>query len=300
MIALVTGQPGSGKSFYCMRELVQAFHARKFVATNVEVDPRFNWVVANDNALRWAIPGRRAKVAGQLADRLYVSDNLSDLMRLRMPGRGEGRGLMILDEAHMWLNSRMWQADDRTEIVRFFTQHRKLGWDILLVSQFIDAIDKQVKALAEYHIQLRNLKRAKVWGIPVMPINMFLAVWTWNGIMSKNIAKRQAYPLKKKYARLYDTMALSHGLDEDGGDGRPPLWFPGHGPDGRRTDAHGNAGAPDKGTRGAGRDRHSPAGPALDPPGGWDAVCLDPVTGQLVPFRNGRDGNAATVGRPYS
>ncbi|MFN8131542.1 MAG: zonular occludens toxin domain-containing protein [Solirubrobacteraceae bacterium] len=59
-----------------------------------------------------------------------MSHDLQELFRVRMPGRREGRGVMVLDEAHNWMNSRLWKDTDRLELVRFFSQHRKLGWDV--------------------------------------------------------------------------------------------------------------------------------------------------------------------------
>lgn len=215
MIALVTGQPGSGKSYYAVREIWQALEAGRYVATNVEMTSDWAAKMARGNAARRCIPGRVARIERSYRERLYMTHDLDELFRLRLPGTGEARGLCVLDEAHNWLNARSWRDDDRGPAVRWFTQHRKLGWDVLLITQTAETIDRQVRSLFEYHVHLRNLRRMKVLGLPVVPFTMFMAIWQWHGVQSKSIAKRQAYRLNKTIARTYDTLATSHGLEDD-------------------------------------------------------------------------------------
>jgi hypothetical protein len=227
VIALVVGAPGAGKSYYCVSEILDALEAGKYVATNVELMPGWALAMAKSNFLRRLVPGRVRKTAADYERRLHVTHDLDELFRLRLQPCGscggckrgarcskEGRGRMILDEAHNWMNSRNWRDGDRDVIVRFFTQHRKLGWDVYLISQDENNLDRQVRTLYEYLVKLRNLRRYKVLGIPIVPFNFFLAIWTWND-RSGSIVKRQGRRLRRKIARLYDTMATSHGLDDD-------------------------------------------------------------------------------------
>jgi hypothetical protein len=235
VIALVTGTPGAGKSYYTVCQIIEALEAGKFVATNVELAPGWEHKVANHHPLRWLIPGRRRRLAASYRERVYISPDLDELFRLRLAGRKEGRGWMILDEAHNWMNARTWDSDEdgqstkaeavrrRLQVVRFFSQHRKLGWDIFLISQDEKNIDRQVRSLFEYHIKLKNLRRMKVAGIPISPFNIFLAVWMWHD-GAKSIVKRQARRLVRWKARLYDTMALSHGLEDH--DAGQLIWLP--------------------------------------------------------------------------
>jgi hypothetical protein len=141
---------------------------------------------------------------------------------------------MVLDEAHNWMNARTWDADGvsaskneavhrRLKVVRFFSQHRKLGWTVHLITQDENNVDRQVRTLFEALVRLRNLRNFKVMGIRVIPVNLFLAIWQWND-PSKSILRRQMRRLNRRTARLYDTMALSHGLGDD--DELDPLWLP--------------------------------------------------------------------------
>jgi hypothetical protein len=218
-IMIVEGPPGSGKSFSCVRRIVAALDAGKFVATNVELKPGWELRAARSNWIRRLVPGLVEKTAASYRKRTYISGSLDELMRVRMPGSKEGRGVMILDEAHNWCNARTWNAGGgdgkgrREDLVRFFSQHRKIGWDIYLITQRGENIDAQIRTLAEYRILLRNMRRFKVMGVPLMPFNFFLAIWTWEGGVG-TIVKRESYLLNKRIAGLYDTLALSHGMED--------------------------------------------------------------------------------------
>lgn len=220
MIAIVTGPPGAGKSFYAVRKAIDSLERGKYLATNVPL--REDWVerAVNRHPLRWAIPGRRRSLQRKWAARTFHSQELHELLSVRLRGRDEGRGVMVLDEAHRWLNARTWKDEDRLALLRFFSAHRHYGWDLYLITQDINNIDRQVRALFEYHVTLRNLRRMKVLGVPVSPVNFFLAVWQWHAASSA-VVKREAYRLNYA-AKLYDTHGLAADLAEDDG----AIWLP--------------------------------------------------------------------------
>lgn len=222
MIALVTGPPGSGKSYYAVRKAVDSLERGKFVITNVPMTPDWQDKVADHHPLRWVIPGRRRKLKAQWRGRLmHIGDDFSALRRIRMKGSKEGRGVVVLDEAHVWMNSRLWRDDDRLDIVNWFSMHRKLGFDVYLITQDANNIDRQVRALFEYHVHLRNLRMMKVAGVPVSPINLFLAIWKWHAAKGA-VVKREAYRLNWT-KKLYDTMGM---YGENGHTPDDVLWLP--------------------------------------------------------------------------
>jgi hypothetical protein len=99
-----------------------------------------------------------------------------------------------------------------------------LGWDVLLIAQDAEMIDKQVRALAEYQVHLRNLKRARwpIIGLPLTPgVNLFVALWTWHGTHAA-VVKREVFPLSWP-KQLYDTAQTMHGLD---GADPDAIWLP--------------------------------------------------------------------------
>lgn len=222
MIALVTGPPGSGKSYYAVRKAADSLEKGKFVITNVPMVPDWHERVADRHPLRWMLPGRRSALKARWRGRvLHIGDDFSQLRKVRLKGAGEGRGVVVLDEAHVWMNSRLWRDDDRLDIVNWFSQHRKLGFDVYLITQDANNIDRQVRALFEYHVHLRNLKKMKVAGVPVSPMNLFLAIWKWHAAKGA-VVKREAYRLNWTKG-LYDTMGMY------GENARTPddvLWLP--------------------------------------------------------------------------
>ncbi|WP_138974016.1 zonular occludens toxin domain-containing protein [Patulibacter medicamentivorans] len=258
-MAIVEGPPGSGKSFSCVRRIAAALDAGIPVATNIALSDGWEERLAKANPFRRVIPGRTTAYARSYPRRFHSSADITELMSIRLKGSKEGRGVMVLDEAHVWLNARSWKDSDRNTYLRFFSAHRHLGWDIYLITQRAESIDAQIRALAEYRIFLRNLKRVKVAGMPIFPMNLFVAIWTWESI-ANSVVKREVYRLDKR-ARLYNTLALASAADlipEN------PIWLP-------RDDAGTpEAGAPIAGTEstgGAAGTRSVPAeSPALPAP----------------------------------
>ncbi|MEX2105929.1 MAG: zonular occludens toxin domain-containing protein [Solirubrobacterales bacterium] len=286
MISLVSGPPGNGKSFYAIRKVTQALDEGKPVAGNVELRQGWPQKLARHNWVFWLRRLARRKFLREAGNRYHYTEDLGELFRIRLRGEGEGRGLMVLDEAHNWMNARSWSARDREEIVRFFTQHRKLGWDVILIAQHPEMIDKQVRNLCEYNIYLRNLKKARWGGLPIFPVNLFLAVWCWHSAQ-RVVVKREVFPLSWR-KDLYDTDATSHGLVGDEAEGGT-LWLPSPPADrmqlAPRTDGRTRpgaagrppAGAPDAPSAGAGSpDGAEHAGEAGEPETWAAAAPLDP------------------------
>ena len=121
----------------------------------------------------------------------------------------EGSGRLYLDEAQLLFNSRTWQKNKG--FIEFFTQHRKLGWDVYLIAHSADMIDAQIRFLIEYEARLRNMHKVKVFGlIPVSPYPLFLSIVRYSGISAGagSIAWRRLYTLNKAYASLYDSMQV--------------------------------------------------------------------------------------------
>src|SRR4051812_882787 len=144
MLAAVTGTPGMGKTLFSVRRIVDELCRGKVVATNVPMEPDFLLTIAKHRSRTMLSKKRQQRWADDAARRFFFSDDAAELMALRIRGRGESRGVMVLDEAHDWMNSRAWQQDDRMEFVRWFSRHRKLGWDVYLVTQYLTNIDSQV------------------------------------------------------------------------------------------------------------------------------------------------------------
>lgn len=162
-VYIVTGKLGSGKSLVAVSRVQIALQNGCRVATNMDL--------------------RLEKLVGQAkprdVTRLPDWPKVADLERL---GRGyEGDkfdekrfGWLVLDEMATFLNSREWagesgetskerrseQVKERMKLLNWLRHARKFRWHLLLISQDLASLDKQVReGLAEHVVECRRLDR---------------------------------------------------------------------------------------------------------------------------------------------
>jgi zona occludens toxin len=222
MITLLTGSPGHGKSYTLIREIERAVSKGKPVATNVPLHEDWARIMARRHTLfgRWRKDAVQAK-ADVFSSRVLVSDKFDEILRVRLSGKGEGRGLLILDESQRWLNARGWDNalnDDgtamkrsealaaRLKVVNHLSGHRHYGFDVILATQSDKSIDNQARELYEFHSEVRNMRKLP-WLGAIVRWNMFLRVTRWND-RARSKAGVDLYFLSKSLARLYHTHAL--------------------------------------------------------------------------------------------
>lgn len=124
----------------------------------------------------------------------------------------EGKLLLIIDEAQLLFNAREWDIAGRKEWTSFFTQHRKYGYDIILVAQFDRMLDRQIRSLLEYEYIHRKVSNFGIGG-KVFSLasggNLFCVVKMWYPLKEKIGVKM--FKLHKKYFRLYDSYMTFNG-----------------------------------------------------------------------------------------
>lgn len=100
----------------------------------------------------------------------------------------EGEILLVIDECQIMFNARDWGQKNRAAWCAFFTQHRKLGYEVILVAQFDRMLDRQIRSLIEYewiHRKVSNFGIAgKIFSL-LFGGKLFVAVKVW-------------YPMKQK------------------------------------------------------------------------------------------------------
>lgn len=211
MIVLYSGTPGSGKSLHTASLIYHRLQNNKAVVANFPI---------NFDAIR------KKKKKGKSIDFPFLYYDNLDLSpsvlvkyaRVYFGGKPikEGAIVLIVDEAQIIFNSRDWNAAGRRDWLKFFTQHRKYGFDVVLVAQYDDMLDKQIRALIEYEVIHRKASNFGLFGKILGFLTfgqLFCAVRYWYPI--KERVSADWFRLKKKYYKLYDTYADFSQFDDE-------------------------------------------------------------------------------------
>ena len=65
--------------------------------------------------------------------------------------------LLVIDEAQLLFNARTWNDEERADWVYFFTNSRHFGFRVILICQFLEMLDKQIRSVIELEVQHRNM-----------------------------------------------------------------------------------------------------------------------------------------------
>lgn len=199
MISLYTGTPGSGKSLHLAREIRDI------------VKYKNKWVISN-------IPINMDKIKGRHRGKfIYLSEidlTPERLIQISFEFFGnkppkEGQLLIVVDECQLMFNAREWNCKGRSDWLKFFTLHRHLGYDIILVCQFDTMIDKQIRCLVEYQFVHRKLKNMGWRGYILMLCSLgrkFAVIKYWYPMREK-LGTSLLYADRRLF-KIYDTYML--------------------------------------------------------------------------------------------
>lgn len=201
-IWLYSGTPGSGKSFHAVKDIVK------------KVNQKFNnKVIAN-----FMLDFSDQKNSNKIKNNFFYVDNsdltISFLVNFAKKNHKfgvEGQTLVVVDESQILFNSRSWQSDyrGRMEWIKFFSQHRKYGYNFILISQFDRMLDKQIRSLIEYEVSHMKINSYFAF----LPFTLFLCVERWYGQKMKIRSYTCRY--SKKISKCYNSYAT---FEEFGGD----------------------------------------------------------------------------------
>lgn len=198
MIKLFSGTPGSGKSLHTAEKIYYALRAGRPVICNFDINLGF-------------VQGKRRKKNCEFHyipnDELSVQYLESYSTRYFASRRMKEEWiLLVIDEAQLIFNAREWDAKGRKDWLAFFTQHRKYGYEIILVAQFDRMLDRQIRSLIEYEYIHRKVSNFGVWG-KVFSLfclgKLFVAVHMWYPLHERIGA--DWFICKPRFFRLYDT-----------------------------------------------------------------------------------------------
>lgn len=148
----VEGRLGTGKTKFAVWRAQLALQEGRRVASNVDLHLEHLVGAAKRDARYVRIPDKPTafdlEAVGHGNPESYDEDR---------------NGVMILDELGTWLNSRSFQDKGRAALLDWLIHARKLGWDVYLIVQDSNMIDRQVReALIEYRAKCLRLDKVRL------------------------------------------------------------------------------------------------------------------------------------------
>lgn len=201
MVELYSGTPGSGKSLDCARIITDRVRSRNRVTVA-------NFPIEKKNV--------RGKVRGHylyIDNEFLTVDRLVDFHRNYSAYLGrsikEDEVLLIIDEAQLLFGAREWDAAGRKKWLWFFSQHRKLGYHVILCAQFDRMLDRNIRGVLEYEVVHRKISNFGKAGKLIKLFclgDMFVAVRVWYPMKMKTDS--YFFRSNKKLYSIYDTNIL--------------------------------------------------------------------------------------------
>lgn len=215
MIYLYSGTPGSGKSLHTSKDIVFKLKREQRVIANFPVN--LEYIEKKPLRLKLEKLGYKLKdnqLKFKLGEFVY-KDNpdltvkfLVQYARQNHKLGVEGQTLLIIDECSVQFNPRDFGRKDRDQWIKFFQHHRKLGYNVILISQNDRLIDRQIRTFIEYDVKHRKANNFKTIGMlmTILQIHLFVAVTYWYSVREKCSAEFFTY--SKKYSKIYDSYAM--------------------------------------------------------------------------------------------
>ena len=200
MIYLYMGVPGSGKSLYACGQILDALSLGKLVITNFPVS--FNHI--HGKFFQWFYG--RGTVCCCSNDQLTPSF-LLHASEYYFSGSAvrEGRILLVIDECSLIFNPREWNRPDRKEWLSWFSQHRKYGFDVILICQTGMQLDKQLRPIIESRCTFKKISSFLPFSFS-FPI--FVLCTSYYNSRSKENIKVKVFVYHSKWAKVYNSMRL--------------------------------------------------------------------------------------------
>lgn len=146
----VEGKLGTGKTKFCVWMAQTALRDGRRVASNVDL-------------VTEKLTPEKPRSVIRIPDKPSAFD-LEAIGHGNPESYDEDRnGLLILDELGTWLNARSFQDKGRAHVLDWLIHARKLGWDVYLIVQDANMIDRQVReALIEYQCRCMRMDKVRI------------------------------------------------------------------------------------------------------------------------------------------
>jgi len=188
-IHFISGKPGGGKTLYSVRLILdELLFTNRTIVTNVPLKLAALNQYLQENHPK-AFTRRFTDTGRHITDDiiLLTEDDLPRFftfrgsVRLQSITNAQWKSgvrpdysvvndpgiFFVLDEVHIAFNSRAW-AETGAEVLYYLSQHRKLGDDVVCITQSIGNVDKQFRSVAQDFTYIKNLSKQQA-GIFRMP-----------------------------------------------------------------------------------------------------------------------------------
>lgn len=208
MITVFTGVPGGGKSLHAAQEIKDAIEKKGIpVIANFDV----NRPLLGKSLLK-------RKVMGEFIYRMNSDIEPGSLVEFSKEHFAthkfsENGILLVLDEAQLLFNARTWNDRKRADWVYFFTNSRHFGFRVILICQFIEMLDKQIRSVVEIEVKHRNMANFGLAGRVVSLFvggKLFVCVTYYCGL-SQRVGVQYVFGRRHlyKFYDSYDTEAFN-------------------------------------------------------------------------------------------
>lgn len=196
-ITLYSGTPGSGKSYHaCLDIWHKLKQGNKGLITNFPLNERM--------ISRMKKPCRHDYVDNSELTVRYLLDYEAIYHRPMV----ENQTLLIIDEAQVIFNARDFQGSGRQEWCNFFAQHRKHGFNIILIAQFDRLLDRQIRCLIETEVRHRKLNNYGFGGLLLgITGTYFVSIEYWYGGNKLKLGS-DVYRFSKAKANIYNSFQM--------------------------------------------------------------------------------------------
>lgn len=191
MIYIYTGTPGSGKSLHCIKDIIFKLKHGGNVISNFPVNTS-------------KIKGCKGEFIFKLNKDLTPEYLVEYARKNHIKGK-EAQTLIVIDEAQSLFNPRDFRDLKRKDYNQFFSLHRHLGYNVILITQNDRLLDKQIRCLIEYEVKHRKINNFKTIGM-LIPFKSFACISYWYGVREKLGVEFFVY--RKYLSDMYDSYAL--------------------------------------------------------------------------------------------
>lgn len=210
-VYIYTGPPGSGKSLHMAKFILTKLLLGKRIITNFEFYPPKKYLKSGKIPIVWDNEDITVENLIQFAKENHIWTTKGTI-------GGEHQTLVVIDECQLLFNkNHIGTKENYGNWTKFFTQHRKYGYDILLVTQHIKIIVEDIRELIEtetMHFKWDECPSISmmyyiVWLIcKIFGVTLFFFKTSWVHFRSKEFRSRKFFTYRRKFADVYDSYKL--------------------------------------------------------------------------------------------